>query len=723
MSLDKYIELLVSSSGTTKLPIHELRFSLRQIPFLELEKLLHPNPRVRLRAIKKLVESDQNAKLPIILQLMTIEQDLEIRFYLRKALNFIEEDYPFWIQNEDLDKKLILDTLKNQKTKHKLLKLLVHTKQFRWAEYLQSISFEWNGDADIDATVLTLIRYQENSSDKLLMNYLNSKNDKILCDTIDVIGQVGSKTLLLHLIGMYPSESAVVNNQIENAIALLGKEKLLDIINNLNLQNNEDVLESICELIHSLKWDEGGSILRTLSTNSNINVSDKAKNSLVKLNSENKEALLGDQLLKVAHSMYPGGLLQNIQENLNSYQIAEVIKRIQLSSLGKQRKIRVLQYFLNFPDNRVRANVIEAFTHITNDKQKRWFLRYLNDPNNRIRGNAWVALMNAGKYSEYEPQLTKSLRYLINDQREMYQRTALYCMNSCDQAVNFHNQIIALLISPHPIVRQRSIELAMKWNLSSEDLSRLNLPSEMYDEITNQLDALKHFREKGYFQKLKSDWLADDVDSKLQMIQQLQQLPPVDFLKEILEDAWEKTLYPDVKVELLKVIQKQDSELALKIAKSLKPKGLSRLNCVAFSILLAHKIPESIKQVLAAYNSSVVSSSELSELLSQLLQALIDDNQYFQAKIILNHLVRFGPEYCHNWISTLNKLPKADESLILGLSKLTYQVTSTHRNKILSYLLRSCSKSKLFDILHQSVKSEQLDPNSREVLEIFSFIS
>lgn len=156
MSLDKYIDLLVGSSGTNELPIHELRLSLRQIPFLELDKLLHPNPRVRLKAIHKLVESDQNAKLPVLLQLMTIEQDLEIRFYLRKELNFIEEDYPFWIQTEDLDKKLILSTLKNHKTKHKLLKLLIHTKQFRWTEYLQSISLEWNGDPDIDATVLAL---------------------------------------------------------------------------------------------------------------------------------------------------------------------------------------------------------------------------------------------------------------------------------------------------------------------------------------------------------------------------------------------------------------------------------------------------------------------------------------------------------------------------------------------------------------------------------------
>ena len=51
MNLDKYIQLLIGRSKSAEIPAHEFRLSLRQVPDINLDKLLYLDPEIRLDSI------------------------------------------------------------------------------------------------------------------------------------------------------------------------------------------------------------------------------------------------------------------------------------------------------------------------------------------------------------------------------------------------------------------------------------------------------------------------------------------------------------------------------------------------------------------------------------------------------------------------------------------------------------------------------------------------
>ena len=69
--------------------------------------------------------------------------------------------------------------------------------------------------------------------------------------------------------------------------------------------------------------------------------------------------------------MFPNDSLSEIQNNLNPVEIATVIKIISTSNLENKRKVRILQYFLEYPDHRVRANIIESFSDLIGENNQK----------------------------------------------------------------------------------------------------------------------------------------------------------------------------------------------------------------------------------------------------------------------------------------------------------------------------------------------------------------
>ena len=94
MHLDKYTQLLTGRSKSAEIPAHEFR--LRHIPNIDFDKLLCPHSQIRLDSIKKILDSNTDAKLALLLRLLSIEIYLKIPFYTRKVLNSMNETYTFW---------------------------------------------------------------------------------------------------------------------------------------------------------------------------------------------------------------------------------------------------------------------------------------------------------------------------------------------------------------------------------------------------------------------------------------------------------------------------------------------------------------------------------------------------------------------------------------------------------------------------------------------------
>ena len=723
MNLDKYTQLLIDSSKSADIPARELRLSLRQIPHVNINKLLHPNPEIRLDAIKKIVESDTNAKLAVLLQLLSIEKDLEIRFYLRKSLNSLNDNYPYWSEQE-LNKQLLCDFLDDPQKKHKILSMLIRSSQTHFADTLREISLSKSGDIDIDLTALTLLRNSSQPQDKVLSKYLVRTDEYILCETIDVIGQVGSLKLKARLINFLNSNSEKVTKKIQETLALLGNDKLKQVIQFASKGSNPATLISICDLIHDLQWYEGQDILDSLKRSAVETVRLRAKQtskSLAEL--KHRAQLLGDKLIKVAHTMFPNDSLSEIQNNLNPVEIATVIKIISTSNLENKRKVRILQYFLEYPDHRVRANIIESFSDLIGENNQKWFIKFLNDANNRVRGNAWVALAQSDLEEYFKEELNQSLTSLILDEREMYQRTAVYCLNTLTDANHYREHVPKLLTSQHQIVRQRSVELALKLDLNSENIFHNKIEKTEYADVIQQLDIVQKFRKSGFLDSLEKKLLTEAVDTKQEILENMKLLPPMDFLKDILQEAWIRATFPDIKFKLLQVIKKQNSDLALECSESIQLKGLSPLSCLCFLIRLEKNVPGTTETALSLWSPSIILHKQLASLLVQIIPVLIAKMQLIKVKEILLYMINSPLEFADDWTNVLSVVPPADDELIDSLLKIIFDVSEYSKSNIIDYLLLSYSKNKLLEVLHQKMKKHNREFDSETLHNFIKKIS
>ena len=715
MNLDKYTKLLIDSSKSADIPARELRLSLRQIPHVNLDKLLNPDPEIRSNAIKKIVESDNNAKLAVLLQLLSIEKDVEIRFYLRKALNSLNDNYPYWTEQE-LNQQLLCDYLDDPTQKNKILSMLIRSSQTHLADTLREISLSKSGDIEIDLTALTLLRNSSEQQDKVLSKYLVRTDEYILCETIDVIGQVGSLKLKARLVNFLNSNSDKVTKKIQETLSLLGNEELKQVIQLAIKASNPATLISICDLICDLEWRDSEDILDSLKQSPFETVRLKAIKTSEKMNEiKHRAQLLGDQLIKVAHTMFPNDSLTEIQNKLNPTEIATVIRIISTSSLESKRKVRILQYFLEYPDHRVRANIIESFDGLISSEKQKWFLKFLNDTNNRVRGNAWVALAQSDLGEHLQEELDQSLISLIIDEREMYQRTAVYCLNTLTDANNYREHVPKLLMSPHKVVRQRSIELALKLDLSSEDICQNKISKTEYSDVIRQLVIVQKFRKSGFLDSLERKLLTEAVDTRQEILENMLLLPPMDFLRDILQEAWHRTTFPDIKFKLLQVIKKQNSDLALKCSQSIQLKGLSPLSCLCFLIRLEKNIPKTSETVLSLWTPTMILHKQLGLLLSKILPILASKMQLVKVKEVLLYLINSPLEFTDDWIDVLSSIPPGDDELIDSLINIIFEVSDHSKSIIIEYVRLNYSQNKLVEILHHTIKKKNIKIDSLAV--------
>ena len=70
MHLDKYTQLLIGRSKSAEILAHEFR--LRHMPNINLDKLIDPDSQIRLDSIKKILNSNTDAKLALLLRLLSI---------------------------------------------------------------------------------------------------------------------------------------------------------------------------------------------------------------------------------------------------------------------------------------------------------------------------------------------------------------------------------------------------------------------------------------------------------------------------------------------------------------------------------------------------------------------------------------------------------------------------------------------------------------------------
>jgi hypothetical protein len=123
---------------------------------------------------------------------------------------------------------------------------------------------------------------------------------------------------------------------------------------------------------------------------------------------------------------------------------------------------------LSHPDNRCRANAVEAIGMLGDPEGLSYLIPFLEDPHNRVRGNAILALRAANDVDIKTPIMS-----LVEHSEEFYQRTAVYVLSEL-QRPEYFPILKRLTRAAFPVVRKNAhtaISALVKagFNVDSED--------------------------------------------------------------------------------------------------------------------------------------------------------------------------------------------------------------------------------------------------------------
>ena len=158
-----------------------------------------------------------------------------------------------------------------------------------------------------------------------------------------------------------------------------------------------------------------------------------------------------DALAKIGNHKATNPLVAFFLRERNERKRAAIISA--LGQLGDLTAVATLTRALRDPDDRVKANAIEAFSKLglPADKVLALIQPFFRYSSNRVRGNALVAAYKIGKVSE----VASNIRSMVDDPNKWVRATSAYILSviECDEALEY---LITLLKDDEPDVRKNA---------------------------------------------------------------------------------------------------------------------------------------------------------------------------------------------------------------------------------------------------------------------------
>jgi len=161
---------------------------------------------------------------------------------------------------------------------------------------------------------------------------------------------------------------------------------------------------------------------------------------------------------------------------------------ILLGRLYDARAVPCLLEGLANPDNRCRANAVEAIGMLGDPESLNYLIPFLEDPHNRVRGNAILALRAADGVDIRPPIMS-----LVEHPEEFYQRTAVYVLAEL-QRPEYFPILQRMTRAPFPVVRKNAhtaINALIKagFNVSGENSDEISA-DESQTEFADQIISM-----------------------------------------------------------------------------------------------------------------------------------------------------------------------------------------------------------------------------------------
>jgi len=442
---------------------------------------------LRRRAIQDLSLSQYAEKIPLLNDLLRVEQNIQLKYEIRKSINEIcslDSDPPKGIRDKDDDR------FKNLKrcflsTDEKILK-----KAFLFAveqsldEFLPEMMMieNYTRNSFQRCCIIKLLKLKKNLYFRTILDYLKDPDPRVISTALEVLEEMGNTSALatitqyidhshnrvrataikaLHNLGgegagtlflkmlqspysAYRDSAAYALCQIEvpEGVKLLSillvdevesvRKKALDGLQYLADKGNTDagrVIERLRNEAPYGLWPDK-LVERMILSEKELEQRESSKKrgsiDLAALYSDASELRLA-AIQKLAEDQGEGDSVRALVERLKLEKDTKIIASAVLA-LGRAKgemslKRSVLESYLTHSDDRIRANAVESLTLVTDPRDRGFMFRCLDDTYNRVVGNAIVAL-----WETLNKKSTKALEKLAVSTNQQSQLTAVYCI-------------------------------------------------------------------------------------------------------------------------------------------------------------------------------------------------------------------------------------------------------------------------------------------------------
>jgi HEAT repeat protein len=484
------------------------------------QKLESPDESERQAGIIELVRLGDLRVVPVLKRIIGRDQNMKVRHSARKALTILQKHV-----NPELEKK-------SKKTKQ------INLNALQSMLYAQSEAKRCQGvDAAVKyndpravkllykrlkteeslkvtrSLLLGIAILGQQDSLKVLADYLSHKTSEIRCASAEALSYIKTESVVPYLLISFQDSDKKVRKETLSTINSLPAGVQVNAFKDILINREPRVKKKVLDVLYSLKKEYTVPMLAMALRDKDKAISARARALLEKLRAENfenagralksiddlkdapptkiiselraapKEELKNkkpvDKIL-ILHKLINDNRkdrIADIHRILEKEKDSRVLSKAVVAAgiLGTSQTIKLLLRFLEDPDDRIRANTVEAVFRIDSENYQNRLLDLLKDKNNRVRANAVMAL-----YSSHKKEAGRTLRKMVSSSELKDRLSAIYVISDImDESLC--TLLESLLMDRVPEIRNRAADCLRIYSQKG---------------ISSAEDVLKSFEEK-----------------------------------------------------------------------------------------------------------------------------------------------------------------------------------------------------------------------------------
>ena len=469
------------------------------------KRLFHESPAIRRSAVRDLVESGYNGTLRILVELLHAENNLSLKYEIRKGLNEIQATEEIWETEQCSNTRKLNLALKSSDSKQvrKAMQYITRNKLVDFLSKTQEIENNPNLDTDSRCYVkicnLTLMGLRGSVCSAKVAEYLKENDLRVVCKAIKVLAMIGSNRYLRELLKCLDYQNQNVINTAKATFELINQERMMEVMRNLAYSSNPDLKRLFLSSCDKLNFHRGKEFLKTLLRDDDIQVRNSAMALIQRFSSNSDQGvqLSKDNICDDFEDHYDlNELEKSLNEEQDSNKIEALLLKLSNSSIDSKQKLRIFMTLICHERDHIRAYAIECMAPFIPKGHMDFFIPFLEDSNHIIRGKAIVALgSNEYALGEYANFIRSSLESLVSDERPAFRLTAIECLGIL-QNIDFVDLCMQLINCGNTVVESKVKELMNSWS---------KVDNRVRDNVMRWLSSHREFDSKESSQNLEED--------------------------------------------------------------------------------------------------------------------------------------------------------------------------------------------------------------------------